>query len=249
MKINKKQNKMFLCWPMSPLIPFCGWVTAHLRAWSHQADIWMKDFVWLSPLTFGLSSDTVETAVMTLARPAAAWWKKIFFFKKTQIRTILDRPEIVYLALSIEIYGGRTTVMWAWCSWKQILKRMWVEVCLPRRSPSKDISVTEEEGGKCTNQLKDCIKSGPWLLRDRCRITSMRTLTMTPSPPYTVSQFPAQLLHNIKAHLWRWKAGCVSVCVCVLVGVGIYWVWETAKKQIKMISQSKKNPYIHHHFT
>lgn len=79
--------------------------------------------------------------------------KKMFvFFKKTQIRTILDRPEIVYLALSIGFYGGRTSVMFspsepAWCSWKQILKRMWVEVCLPRRSPSKDISVTEEEGG------------------------------------------------------------------------------------------------------
>lgn len=34
-----------------------------------------------------------------------------------------------------------------------------------------------------TNQLKDCTKSGLSLLRDRCRITSMRNLTMTLPPP------------------------------------------------------------------
>lgn len=53
--------------------------------------------------------------------------------------------------------------------------------------PSQNISATKE-GKKIhththTNQLKDCTKSGLSLLRDRCRITSMRNLTMTLPPP------------------------------------------------------------------
>lgn len=43
-----------------------------------------------------------------------------------------------------------------------------------------------------TNQLKDCTKSGLSLLRDRCRVTSMRNLTMTlpPPPPPPEQSFP-----------------------------------------------------------
>lgn len=62
---------------------------------------------------------------------------------------------------------------------------MWEEACLLRSPLAKHFS---DQGGKekkkkSTNQLKDCTKSGLSLLRDRCRITSMRNLTMTLPPP------------------------------------------------------------------
>lgn len=96
----------------------------------------------------------------------------------------------------------------------KFLKAVNVGGRLSARSPSQNISATKEEEKKKkekpTNQLKDCTKSGLSLLRDRCRITSMRNLTMTlpppPPPSQTVSPSPTQLLLNIKAHLCHIKA-------------------------------------------
>lgn len=78
----------------------------------------------------------------------------------------------------------------------KFLKAVNVGGSLPvcRGAPSQNISATKEgREKKRTNQLKDCTKSGLRLLRDRCRITSMRNLTMTlppPPPPPTKQSLP-----------------------------------------------------------
>lgn len=67
-----------------------------------------------------------------------------------------------------------------------------------------------------TNQLKDCIKSGVWLLRDRCRITSLETLTMTLPPPSHALSISCPITTEHESPPLKVKGrvlGCVRVCV------------------------------------
>lgn len=135
--------------------------------------------VCIGPLTFGLCSDPGETSRCSLILSLGF---NTLAFSLTQTRTNWDESRIspslslIWFSVLVETnssknVGGSVSV---------------------RRSPSKDVSATEEWGGgggeERTNQLKDCVKSGAWLLRDRCRVTSSRTLTMTlPPPSYSLS--------------------------------------------------------------
>ena len=104
-----------------------------------------------------------------------------------------------------------------------------------------------------TNQLKDCTKSGQSLLRDRCRITSMRNLTMTLPPPPPPPPPPKQSLPLLPNYSWTLKTTSVTLKLKAREKKGLHYVdsaqisdYSSKQKKTKQTKKPMicKNTYL-----